>query len=116
MCSKKNLVETSSALAQDTCKISHRFNLKDGNHEINSIRENLLKWYRANKRTLPWRTIASKGDEIDDDIRGYSVWVSEIMLQQTQVSTVIGNFITLKIHIVESYYIVFSPMYYLIRP
>ena len=103
MCSKKSLVETSSALAQDTCKISHRFNLKDGNHEINSIRENLLKWYRANKRTLPWRTIASKGDEIDDDIRGYSVWVSEIMLQQTQVSTVIGNFITLKIHIVESY-------------
>lgn len=89
MCSKKSLVETSSALAQDTCKISHRFNLKDGNHEINSIRENLLKWYRANKRTLPWRTIASKGDEIDDDIRGYSVWVSEIMLQQTQVSTVI---------------------------
>lgn len=40
----------------------------------------LLNWYRKNKRTLPWR------------VRGlspYAVWVSEIMLQQTRVETVI---------------------------
>jgi len=41
--------------------------------------ERLLKWYEANKREMPWRETG--------DI--YSVWVSEIMLQQTQVKTVI---------------------------
>ena len=40
----------------------------------------LLHWYNKNKRILPWR------------LRGlspYAVWVSEIMLQQTRVETVI---------------------------
>jgi A/G-specific adenine glycosylase len=45
----------------------------------NDIRE-ILKWYEANKRVLPWRK---------DEISAYEVWVSEIMLQQTQVSRVI---------------------------
>src|SRR5690242_4837502 len=40
----------------------------------------LLQWYRANRRDLPWRR------RQDDP---YAVWVSEIMLQQTQVATVI---------------------------
>jgi A/G-specific adenine glycosylase len=40
----------------------------------------LLAWYRAHKRDLPWR-------RREDD--AYAVWVSEIMLQQTQVATVI---------------------------
>ncbi len=40
------------------------------------IAENLLIWYDQNKRALPWR-----GAE------PYAVWVSEIMLQQTQVAT-----------------------------
>lgn len=35
----------------------------------------LLCWYRANKRTLPWR----------ENPTPYRVWVSEIMLQQTRV-------------------------------
>ena len=39
----------------------------------------LLAWYRKSKRDLPWRGTK--------DI--YAVWVSEIMLQQTQVNTVI---------------------------
>jgi A/G-specific adenine glycosylase len=43
----------------------------------------LLEWYRANKRDLPWR-------QMQDD--AYAVWVSEIMLQQTQVATVIPYF------------------------
>jgi A/G-specific adenine glycosylase len=39
----------------------------------------LLAWYRANARDLPWR---NTGDP-------YAIWISEIMLQQTQVKTVI---------------------------
>jgi A/G-specific adenine glycosylase len=42
----------------------------------------LLDWYRNNARDLPWRSANSS----------YSTWVSEIMLQQTQVDTVIPYF------------------------
>ena len=40
--------------------------------------ENLVAWYSANKRDLPWRC----------DKEPYHVWVSEIMLQQTRVEAV----------------------------
>jgi A/G-specific adenine glycosylase len=43
------------------------------------IRRALLAWFRAHARVLPWR---GTGDP-------YAVWVSEVMLQQTQVATVI---------------------------
>ncbi|HLP45400.1 MAG TPA: A/G-specific adenine glycosylase, partial [Candidatus Kapabacteria bacterium] len=43
----------------------------------------LLAWYQTNKRDLPWR----KTKDI------YAVWVSEVMLQQTQVNTVIPYYI-----------------------
>jgi A/G-specific adenine glycosylase len=46
----------------------------------------LLKWYDDNHRHLPWR--ANPG-EIPNP---YHVWVSEIMLQQTTVPTVINYF------------------------
>lgn len=39
----------------------------------------LLSWYDREKRDLPWRHTSDP----------YAIWVSEIMLQQTQVSTVI---------------------------
>lgn len=42
----------------------------------------LVEWYRANKRDLPWRGT-------DDP---YVVLVSEVMLQQTQVATVLPYF------------------------
>lgn len=42
--------------------------------------QEILKWYECNKRSLPWRK---------DEISAYEVWVSEIMLQQTQVSRVV---------------------------
>lgn len=42
----------------------------------------LLAWYRQNGRTLPWR----------DHPQPYAIWVSEIMLQQTRVETVIPYF------------------------
>ncbi|NXY33762.1 MUTYH glycosylase, partial [Pomatorhinus ruficollis] len=55
--------------------------------EVEALRGNLLAWYDRCKRDLPWRTLAAT--EPDADRRGYAVWVSEIMLQQTQVATVI---------------------------
>ena len=64
---------------------SHYF----GDTEISDIRPSLLNWYDENKRTLPWRSIAEDYENTDDNRRGYAVWVSEIMLQQTQVATVI---------------------------
>ena len=48
-----------------------------------NIGEKLLGWFDEHQRThLPWRTIADP----------YRVWVSEIMLQQTRVETVIPYF------------------------
>jgi A/G-specific adenine glycosylase len=42
----------------------------------------ILDWYGKHARSLPWRIPAGGGDP-------YAVWVSEIMLQQTRVETVI---------------------------
>ncbi|XP_072275400.1 adenine DNA glycosylase [Pyxicephalus adspersus] len=58
--------------------------------EAESLRKDLLAWYDRCKRDLPWRRLASS--ESDPDRRAYSVWVSEVMLQQTQVSTVIDYY------------------------
>lgn len=46
------------------------------------VHKKLLRWYDQNKRNLPWR----------HDRDPYKVWISEIMLQQTQVKTVIPYF------------------------
>ena len=46
------------------------------------LRARLHTWYGVHKRTLPWRQSPSP----------YRVWVSEVMLQQTQVATVIPYF------------------------
>jgi A/G-specific adenine glycosylase len=46
------------------------------------------RWFLASKRHLPWRDLSDKNEAI----RGYKVLVSEIMLQQTQVSRVIPIF------------------------
>ncbi|MEZ6096740.1 MAG: A/G-specific adenine glycosylase [Pirellulaceae bacterium] len=50
--------------------------------EISLLRRRLLRWYSLHQRTLPWRSHPTP----------YRVWVSEIMLQQTQVATVIEYF------------------------
>ena len=44
----------------------------------------LLKWFKDHKRRLPWRESPTP----------YHVWVSEIMLQQTQVKTVIPYYLS----------------------
>ncbi|MFD2046439.1 A/G-specific adenine glycosylase [Ornithinibacillus salinisoli] len=49
---------------------------------ISGFQKALLHWYDQNKRDLPWR-------ENQDP---YRIWVSEIMLQQTKVDTVIPYF------------------------
>lgn len=43
------------------------------------FRKRLIQWYEKNHRHLPWR----------ETIDPYHIWVSEVMLQQTQVNTVI---------------------------
>ncbi|XP_063844422.1 adenine DNA glycosylase-like [Scylla paramamosain] len=58
--------------------------------EVATLRSHLLAWYDANHRVLPWRTIAAT--EPNPHRRAYAVWISEIMLQQTQVSTVVSYF------------------------
>lgn len=51
-----------------------------------TLRDDLLNWYFANKRTMPWRA------EIGVTPNPYHVLVSEFMLQQTTVQTVIPFF------------------------
>lgn len=52
-----------------------------------SITISLLKWYDENRRLLPWR--AAPGEASDP----YRIWLSEIMLQQTNVSAVKSYFL-----------------------
>ncbi len=47
-----------------------------------SLRRRLLNWFNQHQRDLPWRKNKT----------AYRVWISEIMLQQTQVATVIDYF------------------------
>ncbi|MBI1373786.1 MAG: A/G-specific adenine glycosylase [Phycisphaera sp.] len=54
--------------------------------DIAPIRKKLLAWYRRDHRAMPWR--AERGDTPNP----YHVMVSEAMLQQTQVATVIDYF------------------------
>lgn len=46
---------------------------------LKKIQNRLLRWFEKNARDLPWRRTRDP----------YAIWVSEIMLQQTQVATVI---------------------------
>ena len=55
-----------------------------------SFRRRLLGWYDRHRRDLPWRLPVGAGP--DARLDPYHVLVSEIMLQQTQVATVIPYF------------------------
>ena len=44
-----------------------------------NISKEILNWYDKNKRDLPWRKTSNP----------YKIWLSEVMLQQTRVETVI---------------------------
>ncbi|KAB3526242.1 A/G-specific adenine glycosylase [Alkaliphilus serpentinus] len=47
--------------------------------KITEFQRKLLQWYKNHQRKMPWRGSSSP----------YEIWVSEIMLQQTRVDTVI---------------------------
>ncbi len=46
---------------------------------VRTLRRRLLRWFAAFQRDLPWRKTRDP----------YAIWISEVMLQQTQVATVI---------------------------
>lgn len=46
---------------------------------IDHLQSRLIEWYKKNHRPLPWRQTRDP----------YRIWVSEVMLQQTQVQTVV---------------------------
>lgn len=50
--------------------------------DIRSFQDKFLNWYHDEKRNLPWRATNDP----------YAIWISEIMLQQTRVDTVIGYY------------------------
>ncbi len=52
------------------------------NVDIDKFKKEIWNYYRVNKRVLPWRNINDP----------YKVFVSEIMLQQTQVSRVLKKY------------------------
>lgn len=56
--------------------------MKLGKLDIPAFQNDLITWFRREKRDLPWRK----------DRDPYKVWVSEVMLQQTRVDTVIPYF------------------------
>src|SRR5262249_1707276 len=45
--------------------------------DVARLRRRLLGWYRRHRRALPWRATRDP----------YRIWLSEVMLQQTQVAT-----------------------------
>jgi A/G-specific adenine glycosylase len=50
--------------------------------KIGRLRRQLLEWYARSRRDLPWRRNTDP----------YSIWVSEIMLQQTRVAVVVERY------------------------
>lgn len=53
--------------------------LNDADKIKRLLNRRLLSWYRRHQRELPWRTTKDP----------YRIWISEVMLQQTQVDTAI---------------------------
>lgn len=50
--------------------------------DIAAFQKDLVRWYEEHRRDLPWRKTRNP----------YHIWVSEVMLQQTRVDTVIGYY------------------------
>ena len=59
--------------------MSRNLKLKIESLKLRGLAPALLTWFAANARDLPWRRTRDP----------YAIWISEIMLQQTQVKTVI---------------------------
>jgi A/G-specific adenine glycosylase len=63
-------------LIKDLCRFT---TMATSIKEIQSFRIALVDWYLTNQRDLPWRKASDP----------YPIWLSEVMLQQTQVATVL---------------------------
>ncbi len=50
--------------------------------DLQSLATKLLRWFQANARDLPWRKTRDP----------YAIWISEVMLQQTRVDTVLDYY------------------------
>ena len=48
-----------------------------------ALRRNLLRWYRAEARDLPWRSTRDP----------YRIWLSEVLLQQTRVEAALSYYV-----------------------
>ncbi|KAF7730421.1 hypothetical protein EC973_002228 [Apophysomyces ossiformis] len=90
---------TQGEISIEECVQSRRLNHNDTyhqvpEHEISLIQTDLLSWYDCNKRTnMPWRKpTRTDVDKKEIAQRAYEVWISEVMLQQTQVATVIDYY------------------------
>ncbi len=55
---------------------------------IDAFVRTLHEWYGTHRRDLPWRDLW----DLPQNERAYRVWISEVMLQQTQVSRVVGAY------------------------
>jgi A/G-specific adenine glycosylase len=56
--------------------------MADREERTRSLQRDLLAWYEVEARDLPWRQTADP----------YAIWVSEVMLQQTRVKTVLAYY------------------------
>ncbi|WVQ77201.1 A/G-specific adenine glycosylase [Cryptococcus sp. DSM 104548] len=62
-------------------------------HDVLGGQQDLLDWFEGvrEKRGMPWRKRYDHGLSMEEKgQRAYEIWVSEVMLQQTQVATVIA--------------------------
>ncbi|WCJ37313.1 Adenine DNA glycosylase [Euphorbia peplus] len=107
MAKKRNIHPTKKAkLIQ--CQVPDIEDMFSDN-QTQTIRANLLHWYDLNQRHLPWRRNKPNPpqqqqlqqcqeeeeeacEEEEKGKRAYGVWVSEVMLQQTRVQTVIDYY------------------------
>lgn len=85
---KSKEIQTESVADIEDC-LSGVTDFRD--EEASAISKCLIQWYNGNHRVLPWRSNQG-GEEGDEQSRAYAVWVSEVMLQQTRVATVVSYY------------------------
>ncbi|MEB3233468.1 MAG: hypothetical protein VKJ64_20840, partial [Leptolyngbyaceae bacterium] len=77
--SKFQVSDTQSVWSVEQSSVLPTFDFDMARVDVVAMRRSLLHWYQHHGRDLPWRHSPDP----------YSIWISEIMLQQTQVKTVI---------------------------
>lgn len=73
-----NVLAYDCEVTADSIKICEEVPVILEHPELYAMRDALVRWYRREKRELPWR----------ENKDPYRIWVSEIMLQQTRVEAV----------------------------